>query len=257
MLDPRAQVDQTTFFALPVGRQSRAGPQPQPRVEPAPQPPVSPPQPLVEPVDPRPFLQVLPAPSPTHSLQAPPAGTAQRGLMVVALLGWSSCLVLLAIGLALLLPRWQVLTSPPDPRPALTGEAGVGPLGSGPELVELDTGMFFEPEVSAEPGPPRPLPPGGEGSRPPTAEPPAGVGGGPGLLRIELAPGVYALKADVQCPGGFHVRVPFESGVAMIHDVPDLDCTLRFKGGAPARFGPVRGGQSLMCDLVGTTATCR
>jgi hypothetical protein len=42
-----------------------------------------------------------------------------------------------------------------------------------------------------------------------------------------------------------------------VSGVPQESCTVHFKGGAPASFGPVRGGQGLSCNIVGNTAVCQ
>jgi len=39
--------------------------------------------------------------------------------------------------------------------------------------------------------------------------------------------------------------------------VPTESCVLHFKGGTPARFSPVSGGQSISCYIQGSTAVCK
>ncbi len=62
---------------------------------------------------------------------------------------------------------------------------------------------------------------------------------------------------EVSCPSGFRLRVPFEDGVATVPGVPAQHCSVHFKGPVSARFSPVKGGQSLLCYLQGSTAVCQ
>ncbi len=62
---------------------------------------------------------------------------------------------------------------------------------------------------------------------------------------------------EVSCPSGFRLRVPFEDRVASVAGVPAEHCSVHFKGPVNARFSPVRGGQSLLCYLQGSTAVCQ
>lgn len=83
----------------------------------------------------------------------------------------------------------------------------------------------------------------------------AGAGSAP--LVITLAGTEHHTQGlEVDCPSGFRERAPLTSGQGSFAYVPKEDCTLWFKGGAPAQFSPVRGGQTLDCEIVGTTALC-
>jgi hypothetical protein len=52
-------------------------------------------------------------------------------------------------------------------------------------------------------------------------------------------------------------RASFRGGAASFSGVPNEDCQLFFKGGVPGKYGPVRGGQSVTCEMIGSTANCR
>jgi serine/threonine protein kinase len=66
-------------------------------------------------------------------------------------------------------------------------------------------------------------------------------------------------RAEVSCEGGGKLMGKVSGGTAVIANVPTGGtCTLFLKGaGAPAPFKPVRGGQSLSCTVVDTTARCK
>ncbi|MDP6934260.1 MAG: hypothetical protein QGG40_15145, partial [Myxococcota bacterium] len=80
---------------------------------------------------------------------------------------------------------------------------------------------------------------------------------GAGSLRITLQDPSQASKIEIVCPSGFRTRAAFAGGSATVSGVPQESCTVHFKGGAPASFGPVRGGQGLSCNIVGNTAVCQ
>jgi hypothetical protein len=62
---------------------------------------------------------------------------------------------------------------------------------------------------------------------------------------------------EVTCAAaGYRERGNFSNGVASVSNVPSSNCQILFKGGVPAKFGPVGGGRSLTCRFVGTTADC-
>ena len=61
---------------------------------------------------------------------------------------------------------------------------------------------------------------------------------------------------EVSCPSGFRLRVPFEGRLATVPGVPAELCSVHFKGAVNARFQPVKGGQSLLCYIQGSTAVC-
>ncbi len=76
-------------------------------------------------------------------------------------------------------------------------------------------------------------------------------------ITVKIPSDFPATGAVVKC-GEMSKKGSFSGGVASIPDIPTSeDCTLLFKGGPPAQFRPVRGGQSLNCTFVGTTASCK
>jgi hypothetical protein len=78
--------------------------------------------------------------------------------------------------------------------------------------------------------------------------------GGP--LTVTIPPSEPFTTLYVACASQSALRASFVGGVATIPHVPDESCTMSFKGGLPAMYRPVRGGQSLSCSFVGATATC-
>ncbi len=78
---------------------------------------------------------------------------------------------------------------------------------------------------------------------------------GPAPLTVKLATGANAF--EVTCPSGFRQRTAISGGTGTLQGVPLESCTLFFKGGAPAKYGPVKGGQTLTCSITGTTAVCK
>jgi hypothetical protein len=95
------------------------------------------------------------------------------------------------------------------------------------------------PEEAREPAPPvRPTVPDGT------------------TLLITMTDGSPTTGVEVSCPGGFRLRISLEAGVATVPGVPAEHCSVHFKGPVNARFSPVRGGQSLLCYIQGSTAVC-
>jgi hypothetical protein len=73
---------------------------------------------------------------------------------------------------------------------------------------------------------------------------------GAGTTAIELVCGLWRDRQTLQMDGaGIGGTVWFQA-------VPAGDCTVYFKGGSPAQFGPVNGGDALRCKLIATTAVC-
>ena len=83
----------------------------------------------------------------------------------------------------------------------------------------------------------------------------AGSGSAPLVVSL-LGAEHHTQGLEVDCPSGFRERTPLSAGQGRFAYVPKEDCTLWFKGGVPAQYGPVRGGQTLDCEIVGTTAVC-
>jgi hypothetical protein len=60
---------------------------------------------------------------------------------------------------------------------------------------------------------------------------------------------------EVACLSGHRARQVLEEATATFDGVPAEDCSLLFKGGAPAKFRGIGQG-TWYCSLVGTTAIC-
>lgn len=119
-----------------------------------------------------------------------------------------------------------------------------------PKRVKAEPVDSGEPPPAPAPAPARPRTP--SAPRAPTPAPASG----PATLTVKLADAGGANAVEVVCPSGFRQRSALSGGSGSIASVPQEKCTMYFKGGAPAQFGPVRGGQSLNCNIVGTTAVC-
>lgn len=130
---------------------------------------------------------------------------------------------------------------------------GIALAQSVPEAAPAESAP---PDAPAEPEVPVPS----VGEAPPSPPPidffeaPAELGG---AVTVILTGAARATSVEITCPGGFRDRGEFAQGVAVVPAVPPEDCTVRFKGGPPAKYAPVRGGQSLSCSFQGTTALCK
>ena len=60
---------------------------------------------------------------------------------------------------------------------------------------------------------------------------------------------------ELTCASGARLRADVVENTAVFEAVPDEDCTLLFKGGAPAKYRPIRWG-TWRCNLTDTTAVC-
>ncbi len=96
--------------------------------------------------------------------------------------------------------------------------------------------------------PPDPTPP-----PEPTAPP---VPDGDTLL-ITMTDGSPTTGVEITCPSGYRSRASFVEGTVSVPSVPAEACTVHFKGPVNARYGPVRGGLSLLCYIQGATAVCK
>ena len=92
----------------------------------------------------------------------------------------------------------------------------------------------------------------GAATSPPKPKAPSG----PATLSVRL-PGIQASAVEVTCPSGVRKRATVSGEAASVPGVPQEDCTLFLKGGAPGKYGPVKGGQSLSCSMSGVTLRCR
>lgn len=96
---------------------------------------------------------------------------------------------------------------------------------------------------------------GGGGTPAPPKQPQSPKG--PAAVTVKVAAGTPSTGVEITCPGGFRNRGTFASDVAVVSNVPQEDCTVFFKGGPPAKYKPVHGGQTLTCSFQGTTALCK
>ncbi|MBT3221643.1 MAG: hypothetical protein HN348_21405, partial [Proteobacteria bacterium] len=124
----------------------------------------------------------------------------------------------------------------------------------GPSKPIVDTGVVKPPPVAApKPKPkvykPRPSTPK---AAPVAAAPPAG----PQAITIKITDGTKFTSLEVKCQNGFRARGSFSGGSATVQSVPIEDCTVFFKGGAPAKTA-IRGGQTKSCSFEGATSNCR
>ena len=72
------------------------------------------------------------------------------------------------------------------------------------------------------------------------------------IMASQLAGGA---SLELQCASGYQVRTPVVENTVVFEGVPKEDCTLHFKGGAPARYKPLTWG-TWQCTLDGTVALC-
>jgi len=77
-----------------------------------------------------------------------------------------------------------------------------------------------------------------------------------GQLIIRLTDPSLSSAVEVNCPGGHRARKAFSGGKAVLEGIPAERCVASFKGGTPARFDGVSGGQSFVCTLTGVMADC-
>ncbi|MCB9794015.1 MAG: hypothetical protein H6741_14970 [Alphaproteobacteria bacterium] len=97
----------------------------------------------------------------------------------------------------------------------------------------------------------------GESALPEVVQPPAPPANANELRLFLMSGSHHATAAELICPSGYRLRVPLEGGWARFEEVPaGEDCTVYFKGGAPANFEPVQGGQDLKCQISATTGVC-
>lgn len=266
--DPSA----TAFFAIPAPRAERSSPSPSaPAPTPAPPPP-SPagPPPMGGIQGPTPgYRAPAPAapPAPMGGIQGPtasgpagtpfqasqpPPGAPQKEKRVSSFRVYALVLAVFMLGCtAVVLAVWfgQMRTKT-DPEPSSTTPA----VAQAPDVKDKppkDTGEEPEPE----PKPRRPTNP-----RPsnPTPAAPAAPATNPGTLTVKMTDQTFLTTIEVTCPSGMRQRAPITTGgSASIANVPNESCVLHFKGGAPARFSPVSGGQSISCQIIGSTAVCK
>lgn len=75
---------------------------------------------------------------------------------------------------------------------------------------------------------------------------------------FSIPSGIRYTNVEVTCPSGFRKRGAFSGTSATVPDVPTgEDCTAHFKGGAPAKASPVRGGKTYSCTFPSSVAVCK
>ena len=72
---------------------------------------------------------------------------------------------------------------------------------------------------------------------------------------IKIVDNTKFTAVEIQCENGFRSRAYFVGPRAVFTDVPDEDCSVFFKGGAPAKAA-IRGGQHKSCYFLGATSNC-
>ena len=72
------------------------------------------------------------------------------------------------------------------------------------------------------------------------------------ILTTELPPGS---SLEIACTSGYRTRTGIALNTAVFEGVPAEQCTMYFKGGVPAKFGPITQG-TWSCGLSNTVAVC-
>jgi hypothetical protein len=115
-----------------------------------------------------------------------------------------------------------------------------------------------DPVITEKPKPkPKPKPVGEVVAAPTEKPKPKPAANAPLSITVPASDPVAGLI--VRCAGsGFSQKATFSGGSATAAGVPTgEDCEVQFTGGIPAKYRPVRGGQSLKCTFTGTTASCK
>lgn len=79
----------------------------------------------------------------------------------------------------------------------------------------------------------------------------------PDHLKVSLEGPTPSTWAIVVCPSGYRARARFKAGTALFTGLPEEACNISFKGGPPAIFQDVKGGQQWTCALSSGLADCR
>ena len=169
-------------------------------------------------------------------------------------------LVCMAVFVAIWIPRWVMGDNEPAEEVVASNNLTGNASGSKKKKVEAaDTG-----EVAPAPKPKkRSSSRSGSSSRSSSSSSSSGSSAaraptGPAPLRVTMADANQATSVEVTCSSsGFRQRAAISGNTATVSNVPQESCTLHFKGGAPAKYSPVRGGQSLSCNIIGTTGVCK
>ncbi|MCK6520487.1 protein kinase [Myxococcota bacterium] len=149
------------------------------------------------------------------------------------------------VGLAIFAAIWFR----PQPEPVAKAPEVEKPEEPAPRKGKKQDTAAPPPPVPEAPKPKAPKASGGAPAAPKAPSVPSGS------LTVSL-PGGGATSVEVTCPSGYRQRASINGGKASFSGVPSDSCMIYFKGGAPAQFGPVRGGQSLKCSIQATTAVC-
>lgn len=144
-------------------------------------------------------------------------------------------------------PQDTGVRAPPSapPRPASRPRAAA-PARESARKLKRATGAS-----SLEEAAPVPASPASDAMEDHAAEP------GPGTIVIRLKSSFDVHGIELSCSGGYRMRKAVNAGTVTFRNVPDSPCSLYFRGGVPARYSPVRPGQELTCQLIGSTAICR
>jgi serine/threonine protein kinase len=271
--EPSDDPSATAFFAIPAPRAEPSKPAPASR--PAAPPPV-PSTPMARPAGPPPVVGIqgptaggppAPPPMPVGGIQGPtvagPAGTPfqasqpppsapHKEKRVSSLRVYALILAVFMLGCtAVVLAVWfGQMNKDKDTVPESTTPAVAQAPVKQPK-AQKDTGDEPEPEPQ-----PRKTTPRKTTTTAPAA--PAAPKTTPGTLTVKMTDQTFLTTIEVTCPSGMRQRAAISpGGSATIANVPTETCVLHFKGGAPARFSPVSGGQSLSCYIQGTTAVCK
>ncbi|MFN7143124.1 MAG: hypothetical protein ACK4YP_05065, partial [Myxococcota bacterium] len=82
--------------------------------------------------------------------------------------------------------------------------------------------------------------------------------GATATLNVTFTGAMVPTSVEVSCPGGFRDRKPLSGGSTAVASVPTGEtCQLHPKGAGAPTSTSVRGGQSLNCQIIGTTTSCK
>jgi serine/threonine protein kinase len=149
---------------------------------------------------------------------------------------------------------WVVLISKPEPDTTpVVASVDPAPTPSTPSSTKPDTGLA---QVEADPQPVVTKKKKTTTVTTPTTTTPKPPSTPTGEIRVNIDSDAPFTAVEVLCPSGVRERGYFSNGSARVSGIPNEPCSLNFKGGAPAKFSPVRGGMSLRCTYSGSTMTC-
>lgn len=125
-----------------------------------------------------------------------------------------------------------------------------------------DTGAALPPPPP--PPPPKAAAPRSSGGSKSTASAPSSsapsapaprASSGPGPITIKVGGGKWT-GVEVTCPSGARQRGAFNGDSSTVPSIPKEDCELHFKGGPPAKFRPVSGGNTYNCNFNSNVMQC-